>query len=44
MQKLLVERYKTEGKSFVNEVKKWRENNPEKSLGEAIKDLYEALE
>ena len=44
MQKLLVERYKADGKSFVVEARKWRESNPDKSFGDAIKALYEQLE
>ena len=44
MQKLLVEKYKADGKSFVVEVKKWREVNPDKSFGDAIRTLYEQFE
>lgn len=44
MQKLLVEKYKTDGKSFVDEIKKWREVNTDKSYADAIKALYEQLE
>ena len=44
MQKLLVERYKEEGKSFIDEIKKWRESNPDSSFGDAIQALYKELE
>ena len=40
MQKLLVESYREKGKSFFEEIKKWREANAEATLGQAIRALY----
>lgn len=44
MQKLLVEEYKKRQKSLMIEVKKWREEHPEATLGDSIRALYEKLE
>ena len=44
MQKLLLEDYKRRGIVFVDEVKKWREANPQSSFNDAVKALYNELE
>ena len=44
MQKLLVEEYKKQQKNLLTEVKKWREDHPEATLGDSIRALYEELE
>lgn len=44
MQKLLLEEYKKKGKKLVEELKRWREDNPKASLGEAIRSLYKEIE
>lgn len=44
MQKLLVEEYKKQKKSLMDEVKKWREIHPEATLSDSIRALYEELE
>ena len=44
MKTLLIEEYKKRGKSLGVEVKKWREDHPETTLGDAIRILYKELE
>lgn len=44
MQALLAEEYKKQGKIYIDEVKKWREKNPQATLGEAIRALFESGE
>lgn len=44
MKKLLIEEYKKCGKSLLIEAKRWRENHPETTLGDAIRVLYKELE
>ncbi|OGZ42255.1 MAG: hypothetical protein A2W41_00925 [Candidatus Ryanbacteria bacterium RIFCSPHIGHO2_01_45_13] len=44
MKTLLVEEYKKRQKSLMTEVKKWREEHPEATLGDSIHALYEELE
>ena len=44
MQKLLIEEYKKHQKSLLNEVKRWREDHPEATLGDSIRALYKELE
>ena len=44
MQTLLLEAYKKNGKILFTEVKNWRENNPNSSLSNAIRSLYQKME
>jgi hypothetical protein len=41
MQGLLVEEYKKKGRNLIREIKEWREKNPQATLGEAIRALFE---
>lgn len=44
MQDLLRQEYKKRNKFLLDEVRKWRERNPDASYGDAIRALYEAME
>jgi len=44
MKKLLVEAYKKRQKNVLTEVRRWRENHPEATLGDSIRALYKELE
>lgn len=44
MKTLLVEEYKKRQKGFLIEMKKWREEHPDATLGDSIRALYEELE
>jgi len=44
MQRLLVEEYKKRGIALLDEIKKHREANPDTSLADAIKFLFNNLE
>jgi hypothetical protein len=44
MKTLLVEEYKKRQKNLLTEVKRWREDHPEATLGDSIRALYEELE
>ena len=44
MKTLLAEEYKKHQKNLLTEVKKWREEHPEATLGDSIRALYKELE
>lgn len=44
MQKLLVEEYKKRQMNFLDEVRRWRKDHSEATLGDAIRGLYEQFE
>ncbi len=44
MKKLLVEEYKKHQKNLLTEVKRWREDHREATLGDSIRALFEELE
>jgi hypothetical protein len=44
METLLAEEYKKHKKSLISELKKWRTNHPDATLGDAIRALYQELE
>lgn len=44
MKKLLMEEYEKRQKNLLTEVKTWREDHPEVTLGDSIRALYEELE
>lgn len=44
MQKLLVESYREKGKSFLEEIKRWRVSHPTATLGDSVRALYKEAE
>lgn len=44
MKTLLLEEYKKRGKNLIEEIKKWRGDNPKATLNEAIRALYKKEE
>ena len=44
MKTLLIEEYKKQQRSLLTEVKRWREEHPEATLGDSICGLYKELE
>lgn len=43
-QKLLVESYREKGKSFLEEIKRWRVSHPTATLGDSVRALYKEAE
>lgn len=43
MEKLLVEEYRKRQKNLLVEIKKWREDHPEATLGDSIRALYKEI-
>lgn len=44
MKRLLIEEYKKQGRSLIDEIKNWREAHPQATLQDAIEALYRGVE
>ncbi len=44
MQGLLLEKYKEQKRNLLDEIRKWREDNPEATYGDSVRALYKELE